>query len=54
MKTFEVVSCEACGGPLNLLGQLGSLSHYRCRNCGVDASSETPPDDVEDTDDDGA
>jgi hypothetical protein len=26
--------CEACGGPLALLGTLGSLEHSRCRHCG--------------------
>jgi hypothetical protein len=36
-------SCDLCGGPLILLGALGRLMHYRCRNCGADSSSaETP------------
>jgi hypothetical protein len=27
--------CKLCGGWLMLLGVLGSLRHYRCRNCGM-------------------
>ena len=29
-------ACLDCGGPLVLLGILGTTEHYRCRNCGVD------------------
>jgi hypothetical protein len=29
-------ACSACGGPLNALGALGRMHHYRCRNCGMD------------------
>jgi len=32
----EMVACPACGGPGALLGQLGNLVHYRCRDCGID------------------
>jgi hypothetical protein len=32
--------CSTCGGPLMLLGALGSRTHYRCRNCGLDSSTE--------------
>jgi len=32
--------CGNCQGPLTLLGKLGNLTHYRCRNCGMDTSIE--------------
>ncbi len=32
--------CPQCGGPSTMLGQLGNRVHYRCRNCGMDHSSE--------------
>jgi hypothetical protein len=32
-------TCSECGGPLMELGSLGSRTHYRCRNCGMDFSS---------------
>ena len=35
--------CEMCGGPLEALGALGNRNHYRCRNCGMEFSSESPP-----------
>lgn len=44
--------CEICGGPLNLLGCLGPLYHYRCRNCGAQFHSETPPPEEETPGDD--
>ena len=31
-----VVICAACGGPAHLLGSLGAVTHYRCRDCGQD------------------
>ena len=31
----DVTECERCGeGPLVYLGQLGRLTHWRCRACG--------------------
>lgn len=30
--------CPACGGPLMIIGRLGSVDHYRCRNCGMDSN----------------
>lgn len=36
----EPVPCPACGGDGGLLGKLGSLSHYSCRNCGMQFSRE--------------
>lgn len=27
--------CVACGGPLRLMGVLGTITHYACRNCGL-------------------
>lgn len=32
--------CPACDGPLELLGTLGRVEHYRCRNCGLDSNTE--------------
>ena len=34
----EELACSLCGGGLVLLGKLGSLDHYRCRNCGAEMS----------------
>lgn len=31
----EAPECECCGGPLAYLGNLGTLSHFRCINCGM-------------------
>lgn len=30
------MTCSACGGPGFLLGVLGRLRWFRCRNCGID------------------
>lgn len=35
MPEDQFEECPACSGPLNLLGTLGSLAHFRCRNCGM-------------------
>ena len=32
------MSCEICGGGLMWLGNLGSVTWWRCRNCGMDQS----------------
>lgn len=29
------MGCPMCGGPGVLLGVLGLLKHFRCRNCGM-------------------
>lgn len=34
-------SCPTCEGPSNFLGKLGNREHFRCRNCGMDWSTET-------------
>jgi RecJ-like exonuclease len=31
-------SCPACGGTGQMIGKLGSRTHYRCRQCGMDFS----------------
>ena len=36
----DAPECPACGGPGKLLGPLGKLTHYRCRNCGMDFSTK--------------
>jgi hypothetical protein len=35
----EPSSCSVCGGESQVLGQLGNVTHYRCRNCGMDSMS---------------
>lgn len=32
--------CNFCGGPLGLLGILGRMKHYLCRNCGMAYTKE--------------
>jgi hypothetical protein len=32
--------CPLCEGPLGLLGQLGIIAHFVCRNCGGHVSRE--------------
>jgi hypothetical protein len=27
--------CSLCGGPVGLLGMLGTMAHGSCRNCGM-------------------
>lgn len=34
----ELVTCLDCGGPGCELGQLGPLTWYRCRDCGIEWS----------------
>ena len=33
------VPCGACGGEAQLLGVLGAIAHYRCRDCGAESHS---------------
>lgn len=35
-------ACPACGGPGVPLGRLGRLMWWRCRDCGMDFSTEAP------------
>lgn len=30
------MTCSACSGPLILLGLLGIVKWFRCRNCGLE------------------
>lgn len=32
-------TCSLCGGPLGLLGRLGRLLHWLCRDCGMQSST---------------
>ncbi len=32
----EIPACPTCEGPGRLLGALGNVTHYRCRDCGID------------------
>ena len=34
-----VPGCCGCSGPLTLLGALGRLTWWRCRDCGLDQST---------------
>jgi hypothetical protein len=34
------MSCKICGGELAELGSLGKLTHFRCRQCGMESSTE--------------
>lgn len=36
----QLLICGLCGGDLQPLGQLGSMTHYRCRHCGADFSQK--------------
>lgn len=36
--TDDAPTCPACGGPGVLLGTLGRLEHFRCRDCGAEFS----------------
>ena len=38
--------CEMCNGQLSYLGALGNRYQYRCINCGMTSSSETPPEEM--------
>lgn len=35
--------CKMCGGPCGILGRLGNLIHYVCRNCGAQYSRKAKP-----------
>jgi len=43
-KTKEIIddenqeNCSQCDGPLEELGALGNLMHFRCQNCGAMSS----------------
>lgn len=34
------MKCPLCSGPLMLLGTLGLLRWFRCRNCGMDCNKK--------------
>jgi len=34
-------SCSLCNGPLEFMGTLGNLRHFRCRNCGMWSSKKS-------------
>lgn len=34
------MNCSICGGFLELLGKLGKLYWFRCRNCGMEFSKD--------------
>lgn len=35
MDQEDNLDCPACGGPTYQLGNLGYLTHFRCRDCGA-------------------
>jgi len=49
---FENPECGQCGGPGVPLGQLGSLMHFRCRNCGMMFSETLDEDQDKDREED--
>lgn len=40
--------CQLCGGVLVLLGLLGNLAWFRCRQCGMEFSKRLTPEEIED------
>lgn len=40
---MDELYCPVCDGPAYPLGQLGSLVHCRCRNCGAQFSHKAQP-----------
>jgi hypothetical protein len=38
---MDAASCSVCGGPLMPLGALGTVNHFRCRNCGMDSHARS-------------
>ena len=39
IETYEEPhECSMCGGPSGLIGILGTMKHYSCRNCGAQTS----------------
>jgi len=45
--------CPQCEGDGVLIGQLGWMNQYRCRQCGWDFSEIAVADDDDDSDDEG-
>jgi hypothetical protein len=41
------VACLACGGLLALLGGLGRLTWFRCRDCGLDQCRKLTAEDLD-------
>jgi len=39
VKEDEDMDCPVCHGQGVLLGKMGNLTHYRCRQCGMQFSS---------------
>ena len=37
------MTCSLCGGSLFFLGELGSTTWYRCRECGIEHSAPPEP-----------
>lgn len=34
LDTIEIPDCRMCGGPNGILGPLGQILWFQCRNCG--------------------
>jgi hypothetical protein len=41
-ETEEPGTCSVCGGPLGILGGLGNMMHYSCRDCGAESHDSEP------------
>jgi hypothetical protein len=35
-EEYSIEECPICGGDCYILGNLGNLSWYRCRDCGME------------------
>lgn len=42
VEEVVVSMCPACGGANSAMGKLGNLSHFRCQDCGMEYSRDTP------------
>jgi predicted Zn-ribbon and HTH transcriptional regulator len=41
-SNFDIPQCPACGGSPNLLGNLGKVTWWRCRDCGIEYQGDAP------------
>lgn len=48
---MSMSDCPVCEGPAYLLGTLGRLNHYKCRDCGMMYHVETSKDRAASSDD---
>jgi len=34
--------CPLCNSPVQFIGTLGTLAHFKCVNCGIESSMDAP------------